>query len=83
MIAWDAPLTACTGGEIPKDDELDAVSAWLLAHCWLFQQNVALLGDNQTGALLLPTDEDLQQEFQRFRNKELKRRQRLGCRCRS
>ena len=77
------PKDLCfAGGEVPNDDELDAVSAWLLARCWLFKQNVSLLADNQTGALLLPRDEDLQQAFQRFRDEELRRRQSVGCRCR-
>lgn len=70
-----------SGGEIPDDDELDAVSAWLLAYCWLFKQNVSILGDSRTGALLLPRDEVLMQEFQSFTDKQLGRRQKVKCRC--
>jgi hypothetical protein len=69
------------GGTAPDDDELDAVSAWLLARCWPSRQNVALLGDNETGALLLPRDEALRQEFQRFSDEKLRRRRCFGCRC--
>jgi predicted RNase H-like nuclease len=52
---------------VPNDDELDAIAAWLLASCWLNQKHgVSLLGDDETGSFLLPTDEPLKQEFQRF-----------------
>jgi hypothetical protein len=68
-------------GEDPNDDELDAVSAWLLARRWLFEPDVSLIGDDQTGALLLPSDADLQQKFQLFRDRELKRRQGVACHC--
>jgi len=75
------PEDLFANGKIPDDDELDAVSAWLLARCWLSQQNVSLVGDNQTGALLLPSDDALQQKFRDFKDKELRRRQGAGCRC--
>jgi predicted RNase H-like nuclease len=68
-------------GETPNDDELDAVIAWLLAHCWLHQENVALIGDDRTRALLLPKEEVLQEDFQRFSDRELRRRQGVKCRC--
>jgi predicted RNase H-like nuclease len=73
-------LRFARGAVVPNDDELDAVSAWLLARCWVFQEKVSLLGDIQTGALLLPRDEVLQQEFQRFRDTQLSLRLPPECR---
>lgn len=40
--------------ELSSDDELDAFVAWLLGTLWLRGKRVELLGDEKTGAMLLP-----------------------------
>ena len=40
-----------------NDDHLDAYIAWLLGTLWLENENkVLLVGNKNTGAILLPTD---------------------------
>lgn len=58
------------------DDELDAIVAWLLASLWLREEGVTLVGDNRTGAMLLPATPELLEEFRKYADAELRRRAR-------
>lgn len=48
------------------DDELDAWTAWYLAHCWLERRGVMLLGNARTGSFLLPEEPSVQRKFEHF-----------------
>ncbi|MGH9721710.1 MAG: DUF429 domain-containing protein [Bryobacteraceae bacterium] len=62
------------GRSVPKDDELDSITAWLLARGWLDGDDVMLLGDARTGAMLLPSVEGLRDRFENYRKQERTRR---------
>jgi hypothetical protein len=58
----------------PTDDEIDAVTAWLLAHSWVSAENalgVSVLGNEKTGALLLPKESKLKGRFDDFIKREV------------
>jgi hypothetical protein len=58
-----------------SDDELDARVAYALGCLWMKRDpSVALLGDSDLGAFLLPTSPRLEKEFQTFRNDLVSRR---------
>ncbi|MGC4049891.1 MAG: DUF429 domain-containing protein [Paludibaculum sp.] len=61
----------------PSDDELDAMAAGILAQCWYRgDDSVAVLGDAQCGAMLMPAVDGLQSAFAEFRSAELRKRSR-------
>ena len=50
------------------DDELDAWIAWYLARCWFNNSGAMLVGNARHGSFLLPLDEVLRDEFEKFIN---------------
>jgi predicted nuclease with RNAse H fold len=59
---------------VPTDDEIDAVTAWLLAQSWVSAKKalgVSVLGNEKTGALLLPKASQLKDGFDDFIKREV------------
>jgi hypothetical protein len=52
--------------ENASDDELDALTSWYLARCWLDRNGVMLLGNLRAGSFLLPEDVELRTAFENF-----------------
>lgn len=53
---------------IDNDDKLDAYIAWKLGELWVTNNDqVIILGDNKTGSLLLPKNENVIRGFNKFK----------------
>lgn len=59
---------------INNDDELDAYLAWKLGEMWVSNEEneVGIIGDNQTGSFLLPFDDKIENKFKIFSEKVTK-----------
>lgn len=64
----DKIKSTVTSMDVPaNDDQLDAVTGWVLGMMLLYKdQSVSVLGNKETGAIVLPTSEALTQSFKNF-----------------
>lgn len=66
---WPAP-----NDNVPNDDMMDARVAWLLGRLWLANRgDVVLLGNADTGAMLVPRVDGLEDAFQEFLSRSSRR----------